>query len=208
MSLRSRSLPVALLTLITATPLAAQTGPQTADDKEVYAYVLTMDGLRKVLRATGAMIEEMKKDPTYRQIAALEAEIKSLEDKGEKADDGLSEADEERLTSLREKHEKLEESVEKSNPMNAAKTLSEMEAAARKTPALGAALQREGLSLREYAKFWIAFWSTGFAHALQKQGQTSKELTSVVNPVNLKFFAEHEKEIEALIKEHEFVKPK
>ena len=31
---------------------------------------------------------------------------------------------------------------------------------------------------------------------------------TVVNPVNLKFFADHEKEIEALFKDHEFLKPK
>ena len=162
MPFRLRLLP--LLIAVVACPAAAlaQAAQQTADDKEIYAYVLTMDKLHKVMRATRALHQEMLKDPRYKEMARLEAEIKKLEEKEETQDDGLSEADRERLDALREKHEQLEDGTE--GPLDNAGTLNEMEAAARKNPALAAALQREGLSPREYAKFWIGFWSAGLAY--------------------------------------------
>ena len=199
--------PVVVLTL--ASSAAAQQKPQTADEKEVVAYVLTMDTLNRVMRATKAMYQEMMKDPRFKQVADIEAEIAKLEEKSSKLDDGLPEAEQERLDALRQKKEELEDNDDSTSSMSNAKTLSEMEAAVRKMPGLVPALQREGLSPREYAKFWIAFWTSGMAYGFQKAGYGSKDANEMVNPANLKFFAEHEKEIEALQKEFEALgKPK
>ena len=208
MSFRPYLVPVVVLALVSSSAAAVQKA-QTADEKEVVAYVLTMETLNRVMRATKAMFQEMMKDPRFKQVAELEAEIAKLEEKASKLDDGLPEAEQERLEALKEKKEQIENENDNESPMSSAKTLSEMEAAVRKTPGLAAALQREGLSPREYSKFWLAFWTSGMAYGFQKAGYGSKETNELVNPANIKFFAEHEKEIEALQKEFEVLgKPK
>jgi Cu2+-containing amine oxidase len=196
---------VVLALAVCAAPLSAARQVHSADEKEIYNYILTMDMLRKVMRAMKSMAAGMMDDPKYKEVAALEAEIKKLEEKDQTLEAGLPEAEQERLENLRTKLEALENA--EPDPMANAQTLTEMEAAVRKTPALATALQREGITPREYSKFWLTFLTAGLAHGLQKTYGPSKEAAKTVSPANLEFFRQNEKEIEALTKEFEQFKP-
>jgi hypothetical protein len=167
--------------------------PADADTKEITAYKLTMEGLKKVINVNRAMVQQMMQDPKVREAMKIEAELDALEKKDEP-----TEADEKRMEQLRARQEQLE--AEEDNPLGGdTKTLSEMEARIRKFPPMQQALQREGMSPRDYAKFWIAFMQAGFAHGMQKSGML-KQLPADVNAENVKFVAEHEAEIEAMTK--------
>lgn len=176
---------------------ASQTTSQSdADTKEIAAYRLTMPGLKKVAAITRAVADEMRNDPRFQEIQKLEEEIEALEKKEE-----LSEAEQARIEKLRERKEALEDSAE--SPLSSSGTLNDMEAGIRKTPALINALKREGMTPREYSKFWLAFLQAAMVHGLQKAGMASKTLPAEINAENVKFIADHEAEIEALQKEFE-----
>lgn len=167
-----------------------------ADMKEVTAYKLTMDGLKKVINVNRIMVQQMMQDPKVREAMKIDAELSALEKKDE-----LTEADEKRMEQLRERKEQLE--AEEDNPLGGeAKTLSDMEAQIRKFPPMQQALQREGMSPRDYSKFWLAFMQASFAHGMQKAGML-KQIPADINAENVKFVAEHEAEIAALTKELE-----
>jgi hypothetical protein len=174
-------------------PAAAQ---PDADAKEIAAYRLTMERVKKMMSATRAMAREMMQDPKIRESRKIEAELEALEKKDE-----LTEADEKRMEELSMRQEQLEEEID--NPLGGdTKNLDEMEARIRKSPALVQALGKEGVAPREYATFWIVYLQAAFAHGFQKSGML-KELPKDVHPENVKFIADHEAEIQAMQKELE-----
>jgi uncharacterized protein DUF4145 len=184
------------------TPLVAQTAALSADEKELAAYRLTVPTLNKVAAAMRSMAQEMMQDPKVKEGMKLEAEIDALEQKEE-----LTEAEQEKLEKLRERQTALEESMP--SPMgNNAQTLSDMEAAITQFPQMARALQREGLTPREYATFMLAMLQAGLAYGLSQGKLDMSKLPAGINPENIKFIAEHQKELEAMQKEFEVLSKK
>lgn len=196
-------------------PLLAQS---KADEKELAAYTLTLTTLKKVIAATRAMSQEMMNDPKYQQlmkfddqVAALEKQLKPLQEKDE-----LSEAEEAKIESLMEQIEKAREAKERAEEamsadtpgMNAdtpgmsnAQTLDDMERAFARMAPMARALQREGLSPREYAKFTFALLQAGMIHGFSQGKVDYAKLPAGVNPENVKFIDAHKAELDAMQKE-------
>ena len=161
-----------------------------ADARELAAYRLSMDALRKVDAAMQVMAEEMKNDPKFQAHARLNAEIEALEKKDER-----TEAEDAQLEELRTKLGALED--ETPAILNDAKTLGEMEASIAKFPPLAKGLRAAGMPPREYAKFMMALIQAGMAAGMKKQGLI-KELPKDVPPENVRFMEEHEADFKAL----------
>jgi hypothetical protein len=197
-----------------AAQLLAQ-GALTADEKEIAAYKLTMPTLNKVVTAMRSMAKEMMQDPKYqqvmkveKQIADAQGEITKLEAKTEmtEADGAKVEALTEQLEKLREQKEQLEQSLEAGNPMDGnAKTLTEMEQNIKRVPMFTRALEREGLSPREFSKFMLAMLQAGMVHGFSQGKVDYSKLPPGINPENVKFIDEHQAELEALRKEFESI---
>ena len=198
--------------LVSATPALAQ-GTASADEKELSAYKLTTPTLNKVVAVMRSMAQEMMKDPKYqqamkidKQIADVEAQVEKLEAKTEmtEADGKKVEALNEQLEQLRTQKEQLEETIDSDNPMGSnPKTLTEMEENIRKVPMFTRALEREGLSPREYSKFMLAMLQAGMVHGFSQGKVDYSKLPPGVNPDNVKFIDEHKAELEAMQKEFE-----
>ena len=178
--------------LIPAAAVAQVPGSDDPDFKEIVAYRLTLPALQKVMQATTNMAEAAKNDPRYKQQAALEAEIKKLEDKDE-----LTDADEARLEKLRSDLEQLETTR---NPAANNQTLSQMAAAIEREPLAAKALASAGISAREYTKFILASFQAGMVAGMMKQGlikEVPKDLAATINMDNVKFVQDHAAELEA-----------
>lgn len=184
------SLCACVLALTVATPSQTAKGSGSADLKELSTYTLSMDTLNKVDRAMRSFAVEMKKDPKVQEAMKLEADIKALEKKFEDTDP--SEADQKRLEDMQAKLEALKDN--ESLNMNDAKTISDMAARIQKFPPMVSALQREGLTAREYAKFMMAMLQAGLAAGFQKAGLL-KELPEGTNPANVKWIIANEAEL-------------
>lgn len=181
-----------VLGLVAPAP-ALQTAAET---KEIEAYRLTPGALQKVIAVNRAVVQALMADPSMRQALKLRQEIEALQGKDE-----LTEADEKRLEELEGRLEQLDDQM--MNPLGGeARSLGEMEARIRTYPPLVQALEREGMSPREYATFWLVFVQAAFAHGFQKAGML-KELPAGVSPENVRFIGEHEAEIQAMQKEFE-----
>jgi hypothetical protein len=168
-----------------AMPAAQSPKPMDADLKELSAYTLTIDTLNKVDRAMRGVMVEMKKDAKFQELQRLQGELDALKKK-----DDTTEEEDRRIETLGLRIEELESEA---NPlrMNDAATISEMAAMIQKEPRLAGALQREGLTPREFSKFMLAMIQAGFAAGMQKAGllKTTPEGT---NPANIKWVLEHE----------------
>ena len=192
--------------IVCAAPLTAQ--GTASDEKELAAYKLTVPTLNKVAAAMRSMVKEMGQDPKYQQAMKVDAQIADLEGQISKleAKNDLTEADQKKLEALnaqveklQEQKEKLEESLSSDNPANEnPKTLSEMEQGIRKIPALARALEREGLSPRDYSKFMLAMLQAGMVHGLSQGKVDYSKLPPGVSAENVKFIEEHKAELEAL----------
>jgi septal ring factor EnvC (AmiA/AmiB activator) len=166
------------------------------DTKEIAAYKLTTTALAKVVNVNRALIQQLMQDPGVKEAAKIGTEIEALEKK-----DTLTEAEEKQLQALRARQEQLEDSND--NPLGGdASTLTEMDARIKKYPPLMQALEKEAMTPREYATFWLAFVQAAFVQGFKKSGML-KELPPDVNPENVKFMEEHATEIEAMQKEFE-----
>lgn len=190
---------------VCAAPLAAQTIPGTDDPdfKEVVAYQLTMPKVQKMMQATRNFAEAIKNDPRFKRQQAIEAELDKLREKEEP-----TEADGARIEKLEAELEELENSTDLAGDNN--RTLSELAAAMNKEPMMAKAFAAAGVDAREYAKFMLAYMQAGMVHGMMKSGmvkEVPKNLAASVNMDNVKFVAEHEKELEALMKEFEALKP-
>lgn len=180
---------------VTMPPQPAKTGGD-ADLKELSTYTLSMDTLNKVDRAMRAFAAEMKKDPKVQDAMKLEADIKALEKKFE--DTEPTDADQKRLEDMQAKLEALKDNGPLK--MNDAQTISDMAAQIQKFPPMASALQREGLTAREYAKFMMAMLQAGLAAGFQKAGLL-KDLPEGTNPANVKWIVAHEAELAKMQKD-------
>jgi len=177
----------------TVLPSALQ---KAGDAGELAAYRLTPANLRKVIRVNRAVLQALMKEPKVKETLAIEAELETLRSKTER-----TQADEGRIAELETRRQELESEMD--NPLGGdAETLTELEARVRSYPPMAEVLQRQGMSPREYAKFWLTFLQAAFAHGFQKSGML-KALPAGVNPENVRFIAEHEAEIAAMQKEFE-----
>lgn len=181
---------LALVVSLAVPGLQAPRGAE-ADLKELSTYTLTIDTLNKVDRAMRAAMVEMKKDPKFQEAARLEAELEALKKKEE-----TTEAEDQRMEALEERIDALEDEVSPLR-MNDAATISDMAASLQKEPRLATALQREGLTPREFSKFMLAIFQAGFAAGMQKAGllKTTPEGT---NPANIKWILEHEADLKRM----------
>ena len=209
---RLSALAIAVISvLVSATPGFAQ--GTSADEKELAAYKLTMPTLNKVVAAMRSMAKEMMQDPKYqqamkidKQIEAVEAEVAKLEAKNEmtEAEGKKVEALNDQLEKLQSQKDQLEQTIDTDNPMSGdPKSLTEMEQNIRKVPGLTRALEREGLSPREYSKFMLAMLQAGMVHGFSQGKVDYSKLPPGVNADNVKFIDEHKAELEALQKEFE-----
>jgi hypothetical protein len=140
------------------------------------------------------MMVEMKKDPTFQDVARIEAEINALEKKDE-----LTQAEQERLDGLIAKKEALEDSMGGLS-MSSARTLDDMVAQIKKIPPMMAGLEAAELSPREYSKFMLSMLQAGMVAGFKKAGMM-KEIPKEVPAENVKFMEEHEAELKALQQE-------
>ena len=202
-----RALLLGAALLLSTSPAYAQS---SADEKELASYRLTMATLDKVAAAMRTMAQEMKSDPRYQQQMKRRARVEEIEAQQEKLQekDELSKADEARLEALDKELEKLREDEEREDSadtneasLGSARTITEMENGIKKVPALNAALQRNGLSAREYAKFMLAMLQAGMIHGFSQGKVDYAKLPPGVNPENVKFVGEHKAELDALQKE-------
>ena len=186
----------ALAISLLASPSQAARSRADADLKELSTYTLSMETLHKVDRAMRTFAVEMKKDPKYQEAMKLEADIKALEKKFQETEP--SDADQKRLEDMEARLEALKD--DGSLNMNDANTISDMAAKIQKFPPMVSALQREGLTAREYAKFMMAMLQAGLAAGFQKAGLL-KELPEGTNPANVKWILANEAELAKLQKD-------
>lgn len=195
------------LTLTTPVPLLAA---QTADEKELAAYVLTMPTLNKVMAAMRVMAQEMRKDPKYQQLMKFDADIEALEKQLEplQAKDETTPAEDKKIESLLEQVEKLREQKEQAEeamselvPMGNMRSLDDMERGMAKFPPMVRALKSQGLSPREYAKFMMVMLQAGMIYGFSQGKVDYAKLPAGVNPENIKFIIAHKAELDAMQKE-------
>lgn len=169
-------------------------GPQLADPdlKELSTYTLTMDTFDKMVRVQTAVGEALKADPKFAEQARLKTELETLRKKDEP-----TEADDKRVEAIEARLEALDAEASNRFNFNDAKNLSEMAKQAESFPPLAAALRKEGLTGRDYARFMSAMLQAGFAAGMQKAGLL-KETPPGVNPANIKFVLDHEAEFKKL----------
>ncbi len=199
---------IAFCVLLVSSPVAlAQTAAQAdADAKEVAAYRLTTDNLKRATAATRGMVEELKKDPKFQQLARLGAEVDALE-KAIEAKDEPTDAELDKLATLKQQYETLEESMSAGMSMGDSDTLSDMERNVARFPALANSLRAAGMTPREYAKFTMAMITSAMAAGMKKAG-LMKELPKEFSAENVEFVLAHEAELAALQKEWQALNPR
>lgn len=181
------------LAIALSTAVSGQ-APQLADAdlKELSTYTLTMDTVNKIVRVHAALGEALKADPKFAEQAKLKAELDTLRKKDE-----TTEADDKRIEAIEARLEVLDAEVSGKFNFNDAENLSDMAKKAEAFPPLAAALHKEGLTGRDYARFMSAVLQAGFAAGMQKAGLL-KETPAGVNPANIKFMLDHEAELRKL----------
>lgn len=188
----------ALAIALSLTSPARQAAPKLVPDpdlREMSTYTLTMETVNKVDRINRALYEAMKQDPRVAEQIKLKAELAALRKKDE-----TSEAEDKRIETIEARLETLDSAENSPVNFNDAKNLSEMAAKIQAFPPMAAALRKEGMAPREYAKFLMAMLQAGFAAGLQKSGML-KQTPEGVNPANIKFVIEHEEELKKLQRE-------
>jgi hypothetical protein len=183
---------------VLASPIAAQNADP--DSVELRNFVLTEKGFDQFAAAARAFAATLKNDPRYGRLLTLKKEQDWL---GKKAE--LTPAEKKRLEQLATEIKTLENEVAGAGlDLSDLKTLSDMEAAVRKQPALAAAIQKQGMSPRDFVKFALALFQAMMIHEMQKSGYIKdipKEMASSVNAANIKFVATHEAKIQQIMKE-------
>lgn len=193
MTTRKAILPVCLILLLTpAVSAAAQT--LTADQKELASYTLTMPNVRKAAAALQRFQAIAEKNPKLQQAAKIRAEIETLERK-----DTLTAAEEARLEKLQAQVEALDEEVEREVGMNANGSIDEIVARIEREPEAKAALAKEGLTARDFAKTMLTLLQAAMIKGFSQGGKVDlAKLPPGVNPANIKFVDEHEAELKKL----------
>ena len=183
---------------------AQSPGFSAADSKELASYRLTMETTKKVYGMMRSILQDMESDPKFQALKKTKAEIEALSKKDE-----LTDAESERLEKLRtlaeEQQEALDNQVGDGMNLNGAQNLNDMERAIKANPQFMTALNKAGLTPRDYSKFMLASIMAGMVAGFQKSG-VIKELPpdlKEVHPDNVKFMVEHEAELAAMQKEME-----
>ena len=187
---------VFVLTLSTVLASSGQSQPLSADEKELAAYTLTMPTVRKVANVMRAMNEIAAADPKAKELAKVRTEIKALEEKDE-----LSEADEKKLEELREREAQLDAEIDEKDGPGNAQTIAEMEARIKSEPRAAAILAKEGLEAREFAKCMLALFQAAIVKGFSQGKVDMAKLPPGINPANITFVEQHEKELAELQKE-------
>ena len=182
------------LALVLTLAFSASAVAQTADEKALATYRLTMPTLKKVFTALESMVQEMMKDPKVQEQQKLKAQIKALE-----AKDELTEAQQAELDKLQERAAALEEEIDQMHEVggSGAQTLDQMEASMKKQPVAMRALNAQGLTPREYALSLTALLQASMADGFL-QGQDLSKLPPGINPENVKFVRENKDALAAL----------
>ena len=193
MTKRMAILPVCLILLLTpAVSSAAQT--LSADQKELASYTLTMPNVRKAAAALQRFQQIAAKHPKVQEAAKVQAEIDVLEQK-----DTRTEAEEARLEKLNARAEALDEEIDREVGMNANGTIDEIVARIEREPEAKAALAKEGLTPRDFAKTLLALLQAAMIKGFSQGGKVDlAKLPPGVNPANIKFVDEHEAELKKL----------
>lgn len=182
------------LLLAVGTPVAAQSGP---DELAVRNYRLSMPVVQKLDAVYRAIAEAMDRDPRSAQLKKLKAEMKTLEDKDEP-----TAAEQRRMEALATEIERLEEALAGGLDLGDAKSLSEMSRMIEGMPLVVGAVRQAGFTPREFATAQLALVQSVLTHGLMKSTGT-REVPKDASPENLKFVAEHEAELTALIESWE-----
>jgi hypothetical protein len=193
MTKRLTILPVVVLLLLTpSVPAVAQT--LTADQKELASYTLTMPNVRKAAAAVQRFQQIAAKHPKVLEAAKVQAEIDLLEQKGTR-----TEAEEARLEKLQARAEALDEEIDREVGMNARGSIDEIVARIEREPEARAALAKEGLTPRDFARTLLSLLQAAMIKGFSPGRKVDlAKLPPGVNPANIKFVDEHEAELKKL----------
>lgn len=182
------------LTVTLAHDAAART--QTADEKALAAYRLTMPNVKKAMAVMVGLAEEASRDPKVQELQKLQAQIKAFENKDE-----ITDADQAQLEKLVEREEALDEEIERENPVSWNQdTITKMEAAIKQHPAALRVMTREGITPRDFAMTTMALLLASMAEGFSQGKLDLAKLPAGINPENIKFIRENKAELEAIQK--------
>lgn len=173
--------------------LAQPASAQSAQDaRELQAYVLTMDVVKKVAKANKAALAAKAKDPAQQRLAKKKAELAVLEAKEEPTD-----ADQERMYVLADEISRFEDEDEQDEERNDAVSVTALARNLDASPELAAAVRSAGLSTHEYATASVALMQASITHALLKE-KMLKQAPPDIPKQHLEFVRSNEKELAAL----------
>lgn len=195
----SRSFFSALLALTLTVP-SARAAAQTADEKALESYRLTMSNIQKVGAVMKSFADEAARDPKVQEIAALTKQMEPLH-----AKDELTDAEQAQLDKLQERLNALERSDDDDDddddsPASNAQSLASVEASITKHPAAVRALAQAGLSPRDYALTVVALLQASMIEGFSQGKMDLKALPRGVNPDNILFVRAHKAELDAMHK--------
>ena len=190
---RTAIVPV-MLTLLVASAIPASAQTLTADQKELASYTLTMANVRKAAAALQRLQQVAAKNPKLQEAAKVQAEIEALEQK-----DTLTPADEARLEKLQLRAEALDEEIDREVGMNADGSIDDIVARFEREPEARAALAKEGLTPRDFARTFLALMQAAMVKGFSPGGQVDMaKLPPGINPANITFIEENEAELKKL----------
>jgi hypothetical protein len=169
-----------------------QRSSDDADAKEIAAYRLTMPALQKMIAAAHAMRDSAMKDPKFREAAAAQRELDALQQK-----ENRTPSEDKRIEALEQQTEAFEKSMGGDDD-NHDDSLRGMEHEIATIPYMRDALQTAGLTPREFATFEMCAMQAGMVAGLEKSGQKLTSLPADIQPANVQFMKDHEKDFEAL----------
>jgi hypothetical protein len=191
----TRSVATILLSALSVCPSLAQTQTLSADEKELLAYRLTEATVQKMLNVFRDLAATMPVDPLDKELQTIRARMKVLSAKEE-----LTDAESEEMDKLSTREEEIRETQrekeDKDGNDNNDQTISDMERSVKKHPQMMAALQRQGLGARDYAKFWLAMLQAGLVVAMSGEKVDYAKLPPGINVENVKFVEQHKEMLE------------
>jgi hypothetical protein len=197
-----------IVALVSAAPNAQSPGFSAADSKELASYRLTMETTKKIYALMRSIMQDMAGDPKFQALQKMKTEIETLSKKEE-----LTDAESGRLEKLQMLAEQQEDALEQATgggmTLNNAQNLNEMEAAIKSNARFLAALNKAGLTPRDYSKYMMASMMAGMVAGFQKSGllkELPKDLKEV-NPDNVKFMLDNEAELASMQKEMQTLSP-
>lgn len=200
-----RSTVTALLAVGLAASLGVDAAAQTADERALATYRLTMPNVKKVMAVMKSFADEAAKDPKTQELEKLKKQLEPLHAKDELNDSEQAQLDrlQDRINVL--ENEENEADANDEEPTSNAQTLASIEASIKKHPAAASALAREGLTARDYSMTLVSVLQASMIEAFSQGKLDIKTLPRGVNPENILFVREHKAELEAM---HKAMAPK